>query len=156
MDLIGERSVSDVTVGQAAKTAGVPTEVLRELCDSRKVPARKGERGHWYLDPADIPTREWVLEAVRAQYREDVAGAQEAMARFTREVEGVQLDLNEAADDPTGAGRLGNDLRGLGSMDGPFDRALRALTFSLLGVELTHRRLHAMSQLPPVEGDDWA
>jgi hypothetical protein len=140
--------MSEVTVGQAAKTAGVPGEVLRELCEARQVPARKGERGHWYLDPADIPTRDWVLEAVRAQYREDVAGAQEAMARFTREVEAVQLDLNEAAEDPSGAGRLGNDLRAVGSMDGPFDRALRALTFSLLGVELTHRRLQAMVDGP--------
>lgn len=148
--------MSEVTVGQAAKTAGVPVEVLRELCDSRKVRARKGERGHWYLDPADIPTCDWVLEAVRAQYREDVGGAQEAMASFAREVEAVQLDLNEAADDPTGVGRLGNDLRAVGSMDGPFDRALRALTFSLMGVELTHRRLHALAQLPPAEGADRA
>jgi hypothetical protein len=145
--------MSEVTVGQAAKIAGVPVEVLRDLCDARKVSARKGERGHWYLDPADIPTRDWVLEAVRAQYREDVAGAQEAMARFTREVEAVQLDLNEATEDPTGLGRLGNDLRAVGSMDGPFDRALRALSSSLMGVELTHRRLHAMAQLPPGEAD---
>ncbi|MFL6097420.1 MAG: helix-turn-helix domain-containing protein, partial [Blastococcus sp.] len=70
--------MSAITVGQAAKVAGVPVEVLRELCDARKVPALKGKRGHWYLNAEDIPTRDWVLEAVREQYREDVAGAQEA------------------------------------------------------------------------------
>lgn len=144
--------MSEVTVGQASKAAGVPVEVLRELCEARKVPARKGERGHWYLDPEDIPTRDWVLEAVRKQYREDVAGAQEALARFMREVEAVQLDLNEAAEDATGRGRLGNDLRSFRTPGGPFELAWRSLTFRLLEVELAHRRLQATVDTPAPEG----
>jgi hypothetical protein len=75
--------MSEVTVGQAAKTAAVPLEVLRELCDAGTVSARRGERGHWYLDAEDIPSRAWIVEAVRTQYRDDVANAQEAMTRFT-------------------------------------------------------------------------
>lgn len=98
----------------------MPTDVLRELCEAKKVRARKGERGHWYLDSDDIPTRDWVVEAVRAQYREDVAGVQEAMIRFMREVEAAQLDLNEVAEYTTEEGRLGNDLLAFGS--GPFER----------------------------------
>jgi hypothetical protein len=141
--------MSEVTVGQAAKTAGVPTDVLRTLCEAGKVPARKGERGHWYLDPADIPTREWVLEAVRQQYRQDVAGAQEAMVRLTREVEAMQLDLAEAAEDLTGHGRLGNDLRAFGDRDSPFELAQHNLWAKLLDVRLTHRRLQDMAEVGP-------
>ncbi|MCW2537471.1 MAG: hypothetical protein JWQ26_3170 [Modestobacter sp.] len=144
--------MSEVTVGQAAKVAGVPVEALRELCDARKVPARKGERGHWYLNAEDIPSRDWVLEAVREQYREDVAGAQEAMARFMREVEAVQLDLNEAAEDTTGRGRLGNDLRSFSDRDSPFDRAQFSLMRRLLDVQLTHRRLQATLNTPAADG----
>jgi hypothetical protein len=143
--------MSELTVGQAAKTAGVPVEVMRELCEARRVPARKGERGHWYLNPEDIPTRDWVLDAVRQQYRADLQGAQEALARFTREVEAVQLDVNEAAEDATGLGRLGNDLRSLSSIDGPFERAHHSLSRRLLDVQLTHRRLQAIAELPPTD-----
>jgi hypothetical protein len=144
--------MSEMTVGQAAKAAGVPTDVLRELCEARKVPARKGERGHWYLDPADIPALEWVLEAVRQQYRDDVADAQEAMGRFTREVEAVQLDLNEAAEDTTGRGRLGNDLRSFSTMGGPFEMARHALMLRLMDVQMSHRRLQAMTDDPAFDG----
>jgi hypothetical protein len=63
------------------------------------------------------------------------------MARFMREVEAVQLDLNEAQEDSEGRGRLANDLRSAGSASGPFDRAHRALTWRLLTLELSHRRL---------------
>lgn len=143
--------MSEVTVGQAAKVAGVPVEVLRELCDARQVPARKGERGHWYLNPEDIPTQDRVLEALRQQYRDDVAGAQEAMARFMREVEAVQLDLNEAAEDTTGAGRLGTDLRSFSDRNSPFERAQHSLMRRLLDVQLTHRRLQATLETPTPE-----
>ena len=137
--------MSEVTVGQAAGSAGVPVAVLRELCEAGKVTARKGERGHWYLDTSNVPSRDWVLEAVRQQYRDDVVQAQEAMDRFARELEAVQLDLNEAAEDATGGGRLGNDLRSVSSVEGPFNRALRTLSFSLLGLEMTHRSLRGIS-----------
>jgi hypothetical protein len=140
--------MSEVTVGQAAKVAGVPIEALRELCEAGAVPARKGERGHWYLNPDDIPARDWVLEAIRQQYREDVVGAQEAMARFMKEVEAVQLDLNEAAEDTTGLGRLGNDLRSLYSRDSPFTLAQHSLARRLMDVESTHRRLRATIETP--------
>ena len=140
--------MSELTVGQAAKSAGVPLEVLRELCEARKVLARKGERGHWYLQAEDIPSPGWIVEAVRAQYREDVANAQEAMARFTREVEAVQLDLHEAAEDATGRGRLGNDLRSFAAIDSPFERARHSLMRRLLDVQLTHRRLQALAEHP--------
>jgi hypothetical protein len=143
--------MSEVTVGQAAKVAGVPTDVLRKLCEARKVLARKGERGHWYLNPADIPSREWVLDAVRQQYRQDVADAQEAMMRFTREVEGVQLDLNEAAEDATGQGRLGNDLLAFGT--GPFERARHTLGRRLMQLEMTHRHLQATVETPAAESE---
>ena len=145
--------MSEVTVGQAAKTAEVPVAVLRELCAIGKVPARQGERGHWYLKPENIPSRSLILEAVRAQYREDVAHAQAAMSRFTREIEAVQFDLNEAAEDLTGTARLGNDVRAVSSAGGPFNRALQALSLSLLGLELTHRSLQTVADLEPRAGD---
>jgi hypothetical protein len=149
--LSGGVGVSEVTVGQAAKTAGVPTEVLRELCEARRVRARKGERGHWYLDPADIPTRDWVFEAVRQKYRDDIAGAQEAMGRFMREVEAVQLDLNEAAQDTTGEGRLGNDLLAFGT--GPFERASQTLWLRLMQLERSHRHLQAAVDTPAPDSE---
>jgi hypothetical protein len=40
--------MSEVPVGPAAKAAGVSVEVLRELCSARRVPTRRGERGHWH------------------------------------------------------------------------------------------------------------
>ena len=140
--------MSELTVGQAAKSAGVPLEVLSGLCQSRKIPARKGERGHWYLQAQDIPSSGWILEAVRAQHREHVANAQEAMARFTREVEAVQLDLNEAAEDVTGHGRLGNDLRSFAAIDSPCERAKHSLMGKLLDVQLSHRQLQALAEHP--------
>lgn len=144
--------MSELTIGQAAKSAGVPLEVLRELCEARKVQARKGERGHWYLSPETTPTRNWVLEAVRQQYRDDVAGAQKAMTRRTREVEAVQLDLNEAAEDATGGGRLGNDLRSFAAIDSTFERARHSLMRRLLDVQLSHRRLQALAEHPAHDG----
>lgn len=48
------------------------------------------------------------------------------MVRFTREVEAVQLDLNEAAEDTKGCGRLGDDLRSSSTSNRPLtwrDRA---------------------------------
>lgn len=140
--------MSEVTVGQAAKTVGVPVEVLRELCVAQTVPARQGERGHWYLNPDDIPSREWVLEAMRRQYRKDVAGAQEAMARLVKEVQAVQLDLNEAAEDATGRGRLGSDLRSFQTTDSPFNVAQHSLILRLMEVQRTHRWLQATDETP--------
>jgi hypothetical protein len=85
---------------------------------------------------------------VRQQYREDVAGAQEAMARLTREVEAVQLYLNEAAEDATGGDRLGNDLQSFAAIDSTFERARLSLMRRLPDVQLTHRQLQALAEHP--------
>lgn len=108
-----------VTVGQAAKRAGVPVEALRELCEARAVKAERTSRGHWHLMPEDIPSREYVGELLLQAYRASVADAQDTIARFVREVEAVQLDLNEAQDDLDGRARLGNDLRAVWPIQRP-------------------------------------
>jgi hypothetical protein len=64
----------------------------------------------------------------------------------------VQLDLNEAAEDAAGLGRLGNDLRSLNSIDGPFERARDGLSRRLLALQLTHPRFQAVAELLPDEG----
>ena len=135
----------EVTVGQAAAIAGIPLEVLRDLCDEGLVPAAiRTPRGHWYLPVNAIPERLWAAEIVDRRYRERLAAAQQAVARVERELESIRLDLVEAAEADNLAAPLGNDVRAASDSRGALNEAFGVLRDETIRVSLLHRRVKAL------------
>lgn len=146
----------ELTVGKVAKIAGVPTDILRRLCEQGHVRARRGSAGNWYMDPADAPDAATVRTIVVQEYRLALQQVEATIRRIEVEVESVKLDCREAlealnADPASRPPALGNDLRSPGRSDTPLGEAVRDLDWNSLEVSLRHRALREMSDPPAPE-----
>lgn len=140
----------ELTVGKVAKIAGVPTDVLRGLCERGHVPARRGTAGSWYLDPADAPSAAQMRRILADEYRAALHDVQKAVRAIDVELEAVKLDCAEALDalerDPDASPpALGNDLRPAGRSETPMVEAVYELMHLSVWVSIRHRELTLLS-----------
>lgn len=102
---------SDVTLklSEASRHCGVSASILRRLAEDRLLPGtvRSGS-GHVYLRTDSVPTFDTIEALVLEQVRVHTTAAQQALARVKVELEAVENDLAEIADDPWA--QIGDDL----------------------------------------------
>lgn len=139
----------NVTLGQAARQIGVPTDVLRDLCDSGLVASERRRAGHRYLKAQDLPDRQWIDEQVTQRYRQAVLTAQASARRVAVELEAIALDLAEAAEDLPGQKPLGEDLRRCHELRGLFNDAVCDLRDATAEAATAHHRAATLRRLRP-------
>lgn len=144
-----EPTEQEVTIGRAAKRAGVPVSILRSLCDEGVVAGVRRNGGHWYLPVDAIPTRAAVRETLVRRYRAEVAAAQVAGRGAYAEVEAIQLDLAEAADDADATQVLGDDVRVAACNQSPLEAAIMELRRASLWVVVLHRQIRLLDDDDP-------
>lgn len=139
---------NEMTLGRAAKIVGVPADVLKELCDQGRLPARRGPSGHFYLELTVVPERSWVESQILEQHRVALLKAKAAASAVAKEVEAVALDVAEALEDTSVSRPLGNDLLSASSSSGALSEVLRDLRLATIDVALTHRRAKQVAAPP--------
>lgn len=139
----------NVTLGQAARQIGVPTDVLRDLCDCGLVRSERRRAGHRYLKAQDLPDLQWIDEQVTQLYRQAVLNAQASARRVAVELEAIMLDLAEAAADLPGQQPLGEDLRRCHELSGSFNDAVCGLRDATAEAVTAQRRASALRRLRP-------
>lgn len=139
----------ELTVATVAKVAGVPTDVLRGLCERGHIRARRGTADNWYLDPADAPSATQMRQILAAEYRTALQDVQKAVRAIGVELEAVKLDCAEALDaldrHPDALPpALGNDLRPADRRQTPMVEAVYELMHLSVRVSIRHRELRLL------------
>lgn len=140
----------ELTVGKVAGIAGVPTDVLRGLCERGHIRARRGTAGTWYLNPADVPDRTQMRGILGDEYRAALQDVQAHIRALNVELEALNLDCDEALHaldtDPHAAPpQLGADLTADDRTGRPMLDAVHELMHASVWVRLRHRDLLAIS-----------
>lgn len=86
----------ELTLGQAAKCLHIPTEVLRQLCRDAKVPARKSDRGQYYLRANELPDPMDVWQYLAGIYQQRLRHARAALDALQSELTALEEDLQRS------------------------------------------------------------
>lgn len=136
--------MGDITVGQAAKRIGIPTEVLKELCDDGYVENRKGPGGHYYLDEDELPQLPWVSQLYEHRWRDQLEQLLLATKAVEREIESFKFDVEEAL--TLNAGEPLGDITLMTQLTGDYDTLEQTMMLRTLNARFTWKRLRELRQ----------